>query len=87
MKGRLSEIGKDRDGSKFIQRRLQFAEASEVQIAFDEALQDFDALCNDVYGNYVLQGLLERGTGDMRDQIGQKLIESDVVSLSNKIYG
>ncbi|KAL7528134.1 hypothetical protein ACHAXR_003761 [Thalassiosira sp. AJA248-18] len=87
MRGRIIEIAKDRDGSKFIQRRLQVADYSEVQIAFEEVMPDMEALWNDVYGNYILQGLLELGTDDMRSGIGQKIIDGDVVSLSMKVYG
>lgn len=87
MRGRIVEIAKDRDGSKFIQRRLQVAVVSEMQIAFEEALNDIEELWNDVYGNYILQGLLELGTNGMRDTIGQKLVDSGVVSLSTKVYG
>jgi len=87
MKGRIVEIAKDRDGSKFIQRRLQLSDRDEMQVACDEALEGVEELWNDVYGNYILQGLLELGTEGMRDGIGRKIVEGDVVSLSTKIYG
>mmetsp|Transcript_32043 Transcript_32043/g.61371 ORF Transcript_32043/g.61371 Transcript_32043/m.61371 type:complete len:623 (+) Transcript_32043:337-2205(+) len=87
MRGRIVEIAKDRDGSKFIQRRLQVANFAEMEIAFDEALDDMEELWNDVYGNYILQGLLELGTDEMRDRIAEKIVDSGVVSLSTKVYG
>ncbi len=40
-----------------------------------------------VYGNYILQGLLELGTNETRDRIGQKIIDDSVVSLLTKVYG
>ncbi len=40
-----------------------------------------------VYGDYILQGLLELETNEMRDRIGQKTIDDGVVSLSTKEYG
>ena len=86
--GRIVEIAKDRDGSKFIQRRLQIAEPPELVIVYDESMAAISELWNDVYGNYILQGLLELGTQEMRDGIGQKILgEGDVVFLSMKVYG
>ena len=89
MKGRIIEIAKDRDGSKFIQRRLQnCCEPSEIQIVYDEAIVDIDTLWDDVYGNYILQGMLDFGTDEMRLGIGRKLLEGkNVVMLSMKVYG
>eukprot|EP00571_Detonula_confervacea_P014742 CAMPEP_0172300530 /NCGR_PEP_ID=MMETSP1058-20130122/2595_1 /TAXON_ID=83371 /ORGANISM="Detonula confervacea, Strain CCMP 353" /LENGTH=532 /DNA_ID=CAMNT_0013010331 /DNA_START=270 /DNA_END=1868 /DNA_ORIENTATION=+ len=87
MKGRIVEIAKDRDGSKFIQRRLRVADVSEMQIPFDEALNNIEELWDDVYGNYILQGMLEFGTDDMRDKIGKRIIDGDLVSLATKVYG
>lgn len=87
MRGRIVEIAKDRDGSKFVQRRLQAADPAEVHIAFEEAVAGMDELWNDVYGNYILQGLLELGTDDMRDAIAGKLVDGGVVGLSTKVYG
>lgn len=87
MIGHIVEISKDQDGSKFIQRRLHVADAYEMQIAFDEALGDVEELWNDVYGNYILQRMLELGTNDMRDRLGRKIVESGVFALSTKVYG
>jgi len=87
MIGRIVKIAKDRDGSKFIQRRLQIADTYEMQIAFDEALDDIEQLWNDVYGNYILQRFLELGTNDMRHRLGRKIVESGVFTLSTKVYG
>ena len=87
MKGRIVEIAKDRDGSKFIQRRLQVADPIEMQIVYDEAIVDIEKLWDDVYGNYILQGMLDLGTKEMRDGIGGKIMDGNVVELSMKVYG
>lgn len=87
MRGRIVEIAKDRDGSKFIQRRLQVSDHNEMQIAYEEALEGIAELWNDVYGNYILQGILDLGTDGMKDGIGRRIVEGDVVSLSTKVYG
>ena len=86
--GRIVEIAKDREGSKFIQRRLHHAiDFNEVQIVYNEAIESFEELADDVYGNYILQGMLSLGQFDMRDGIGSKIIEVGVVDLSMKVYG
>ena len=85
--GRIAEIAKDRDGSKFIQRRLQVADVHEMQIAFEEALAGIEDLWDDVYGNYILQGMLELGTAEMKDRLGKRLIDGDVILLCTKVYG
>jgi len=41
---------------------------------------------NDVFGNYVIQKLLEVGTSDMKDKLKQSLV-GQVVPLSKMIYG
>jgi len=88
MRGRIVEIAKDRDGSKFVQRRLQSSsDIEEMAIAYEEALFGIKELWNDVYGNYILQGLLDFGTEEMRDGIGRSIVDSGVVSLSTKVYG
>jgi pumilio RNA-binding family len=87
MIGRIVEIAKDRDGSKFIQRRLQLQDIEEMQIVFEETLDGIEELWNDVYGNYILQGFLEFGTDNMRDRLGRKIVESGVFTLSTKVYG
>lgn len=43
-------------------------------------------LWNDVYGNFIIQKLLEFGTCDMKEAIGKRL-HSDVISLSTRVYG
>lgn len=88
--GRIVEVAKDRDGSKFIQHRLQVAaDPSELQIAYDESLDGIEKLWDDVYGNYILQILLDLGTDEMKDKMCKKIVESGdvVVDLSLKVYG
>mmetsp|Transcript_34568 Transcript_34568/g.60797 ORF Transcript_34568/g.60797 Transcript_34568/m.60797 type:complete len:316 (-) Transcript_34568:1007-1954(-) len=46
----------------------------------------FTELYNDVYGNFILQKLLEYGTDDMKEIIGKRL-HSDTASLSRMVYG
>ena len=54
---------------------------SPVAIAHDST-----ELWNDVYGNFILQKLLEFGTDEMKKSLGKKLL-SNTIYLSTKVYG
>mmetsp|Transcript_26745 Transcript_26745/g.49188 ORF Transcript_26745/g.49188 Transcript_26745/m.49188 type:complete len:553 (-) Transcript_26745:957-2615(-) len=86
IKGRVVKVAKDQDGSRFIQQRLAIANNSEIQLVLDEAMLGIEELYNDVYGNFILQKLLEYGTDDMKEIIGKRL-HSDTASLSRMVYG
>eukprot|EP00579_Thalassiosira_antarctica_P009940 CAMPEP_0201920654 /NCGR_PEP_ID=MMETSP0903-20130614/9214_1 /ASSEMBLY_ACC=CAM_ASM_000552 /TAXON_ID=420261 /ORGANISM="Thalassiosira antarctica, Strain CCMP982" /LENGTH=525 /DNA_ID=CAMNT_0048457451 /DNA_START=98 /DNA_END=1671 /DNA_ORIENTATION=+ len=86
IEGRVVKIAKDQDGSRIIQQRLAIANDSEIQMVFDEAMLGIEELWNDVYGNFILQKLLELGTDDMKAIIGKRL-HSDTASLSRMVYG
>ena len=43
-------------------------------------------LWNDVYGNFIIQKLLEFGTPDMKEKIGKRL-QSGAISLSTRVFG
>eukprot|EP01082_Thalassiosira_pseudonana_P007946 g7133.t1 g7133 contig23:1941255-1942835(-) len=86
IKGRIATVAKDQEGSRFIQERLELADASELESAFAEVLPALRDLVNDVYGNFAVQGLLEFGTDAMKKEVGENLAV-DIVSLSSKAYG
>ena len=88
LQGRIVEVAQDRDGSKFIQRRLALANVNELLVAYEETLTGMEELWNDVYGNYIVQGLLQYGTEEMNVGIGRRIVEDgNVVQLSVKVYG
>ncbi|EED92622.1 predicted protein [Thalassiosira pseudonana CCMP1335] len=87
IKGHIAVVAKEQDGSRFIQHRLSIADDEERQMAFDEAINAVKELANDVYGNFILQSLLEFGTDEMRSVLAGRLLAVDVVSLSKKVYG
>ena len=43
-------------------------------------------LWNDSYGNFILQRLLEFGTVEIKEEIGNRL-QGDSISLSTRVYG
>jgi len=95
IKGHIVRIAKDQDGSRFIQQRLDYladpahnvaSSNEELNLVFSEAMSSIEDLWNDVYGNFILQKLLDHGTEDMKAELGDR-VHADVVSLSNKVYG
>ena len=43
-------------------------------------------LWNDVYGNFIVQKLLEFGTDEMKETLANRLL-SETLSLSTRVYG
>lgn len=93
--GHIVRIAKDQDGSRFIQQRLDYladpahnvaSSSEELNLVFSEAMTSIEDLWNDVYGNFILQKLLDHGTEDMKAELGDRF-HADVVSLSNRVYG
>ena len=87
IKGRILEHSRLYQGSKYIQRRLHLADGSEIQLVYDEVTPHLRELMHDGYGNYVLQGILECGTKEMKDSIVKKILDMGVVHLSFHVYG
>lgn len=86
IKGHVVKIAKEQEGSRFIQQRLAVSTPDEVQIVFDEVMPVIDELWNDVYGNFIVQKLLEFGTPHMKDTLAKRL-QSETITLSTKVYG
>ncbi|KAL7487434.1 hypothetical protein ACHAW6_015352, partial [Cyclotella cf. meneghiniana] len=84
--GKIVEIAKEPDGSRFIQERLEHALLPEVKLVFDESLPRMKELWDDIYGNFILQKLFDVGTAEMKNALGAGL-NGHVVELSTKVYG
>ncbi|KAJ3113605.1 Pumilio 2, partial [Nowakowskiella sp. JEL0407] len=59
--GCIVEFSGDQHGSRFIQQRLETANAEEKQLVFEEILPSALQLMTDVFGNYVIQKFFEYG--------------------------
>jgi pumilio RNA-binding family len=70
--------------------RLEKKIDAERSLLFDEILrkprEQVQKLMNDVFGNYVVQIMLDYGTSEQRIQIKEAIIE-DIVSMSKDEYG
>ena len=58
----------------------------EGPLILQEILVNMSAVKNDVFGNYVLQKILERGSDEMRSKLWFA-IKGEVTDLSLQIYG
>ncbi|KAF7309343.1 PUM-HD domain-containing protein [Mycena indigotica] len=87
LKGHIVEFSTDQHGSRFIQTELNNATSEEIQIVFDEIVPDNTLhLIQDVFGNYVIQKLLEHGTQAHKDALVGAM-EGHIIYLSSNVYG
>jgi pumilio RNA-binding family len=73
-------------GSRRIQRALETATHEEVVMVYREVIPVARRLSTDVFGNYAIQKLLERGPLRCQMEFISELI-GHVVPLSHHIYG
>lgn len=80
------EFCQDQNGSRFMQQRLQIGDSAEKEIVMAEVLPAVRRLRNDVFGNYVVQKLLEYGTPKMKEDLRDTL-RGEMLQLSLQMYG
>nr|CAD2187350.1 unnamed protein product [Meloidogyne enterolobii] len=80
------EFAQDQHGSRFIQQRLERANAKEKQFIFDEVYQHALHLMTDVFGNYVIQKFFEYGTDEQKRKLMQ-IVQGNVMNLALQMYG
>ncbi|KAL7440643.1 hypothetical protein ACHAXM_008489 [Skeletonema potamos] len=86
--GFIAEIAKaDEGASRFVQRRLQSGKENEKRLALQAALRSFSDLWPDPFGNFMLQGLLEYGSADMREELMTAVFAADVVDMTLDMNG
>ena len=44
--GRIVSVGKDQDGSRYIQQRLAIADVSEIELVYEEAMAAIEGRCS-----------------------------------------
>lgn len=86
IEGNVVEFCQDQNGSRFIQQRLEMGDVSEQTIVMQEVLPQIRSLRENVFGNYVVQKLLDFGTPKMKAEI-QSTLEGEMVQLSLQMYG
>lgn len=58
-KNMCTSYSMDQDGSRFMQKRLERATTKEIEWFFAQIKDDLKTLCFDLFGNYVVQKMLE----------------------------
>ncbi|KAL7536574.1 hypothetical protein ACHAWF_005502 [Thalassiosira exigua] len=86
IKGHVVEFCLDQNGSRFIQQRLEVADAIEKNAVMYEIIPAIKDLQNDVFGNYVVQKLYEFGTDEMKKDL-KGTLEGNMLLLSLQMYG
>uniref|UniRef100_A0AAU7VFF2 Pumilio-like protein 2 n=1 Tax=Enchytraeus coronatus TaxID=208440 RepID=A0AAU7VFF2_9ANNE len=80
------EFSQDQHGSRFIQQKLEHANASEKLMVFNEILSSAHGLMTDVFGNYVIQKFLEFGSTEQKHMLTQR-VRGHVLALALHMYG
>lgn len=91
MMGHAFVFAKDQFGSRFIQQQLENPDVPQADKdkIFKELAPSISALCEDVFGNYVIQKLFEIGVGtkEQHNYIYQNAIKGNMYNLSKHMYG
>jgi hypothetical protein len=77
----------DEGAARFTQKRLRLGTVEETHLAMTAALDDLDVLCRDHYGNFMLQGLFEFGSNEMKTDLMDAIYKYDVVALCMHMHG
>eukprot|EP00980_Cylindrotheca_fusiformis_P029582 scaffold23539_cov137-Cylindrotheca_fusiformis.AAC.7 len=86
IEGHVVDFCQDQNGSRFLQQRIEVGDIGEKQIVLREVLSSIPTLRNDVFGNYVVQKLLDFGTPSMRAAV-HATMEGEMLQLSLQMYG
>lgn len=82
----IVEFSQDQHGSRFIQQKLERANAAEKQLVFNEIISSAYSLMTDVFGNYVIQKFFEFGTPEQKQTLAMK-VKGHVLPLALQMYG
>lgn len=86
--GFIAEIARaDEGASRFVQGRLKSGTETEKRLALQAALRSFSDLWPDPFGNFMLQGLLDYGSTEMREELMTAVFAADVVDMTLNMHG
>lgn len=87
IKNHILQFCQDQNGSRFIQQQLETtASSDEKQLVLKEILPSLCTLRNDVFGNYVIQKLLEYGTESIKRSL-YATFQNEMIGMSLQMYG
>lgn len=70
----------------FLQTKLEVASLGEKEVVFEALLPNALSLMTDLFGNYVVQKFMERGTDEQRAALARSM-RGRVFALSLDMYG
>ena len=83
-KGHILDIAKDQQGSRYLQQRMKYCTLEERKLVYEDLKEQVLALMSDVYGNYVIQVLMD--CPEYRPALIEKL-KGQVKRLAFDMYG
>ena len=85
MLANVSEASKDQNGSRIIQQYFEGAARDERDMIFQQVMEHANTLFTDMFGNYVIQKILQLGTLHQKLRI-YELMKGKVFALSQHMY-
>lgn len=83
---RLIDNCRDQNGSRLIQQHFEKADPAEREQMFQQILPHAFSLMTDVFGNYVIQKILELGNDEQKAAIHETM-EGRILELCQNTYG
>lgn len=84
--GHIVEFSGDRDGSRFIQHKLETANSDDKDQVFKEIQGEALQLMTDIFGNYCIQKLFEHGSQSQKKVLADYM-KGRVAYLATQMYG
>eukprot|EP00210_Caulerpa_lentillifera_P000392 g382.t1 len=86
IKGHMFNFCLDQTGSRFLQEQLVLVSQGEIDAVHDELGSHVSTLMKDVFGNYIVQILLQNGSSLYREKIINQ-IKHNSLELTLHVYG
>lgn len=83
--GKILEMAKEQNGSRLLQQKLETFTQDEKLAVFEECIKNLKVLIVDVFGNFVIQKVLDVGNKEMRKSIALG-VYGRVIELSLHMY-
>jgi len=79
------EASKDQNGSRIIQQYFEAANREEREMIFQQVMEHSNILLTDMFGNYVIQKILQLGTLHQKLKI-YEIMKGKIFALSQHMY-
>lgn len=83
--GKIVEMAQEQNGSRLLQEKLEKYSVDEKQAVYLEVFQGFKVLVFDIFGNFVIQKMLEVGNKEQKRNLGNCCL-GRIAELSMHVY-